>query len=162
VSARPDAYLEAMRTLAKLFVLIGAAAVLALTADMVAPEQTGAVAQAAQAKKSTVRANKRLRPRAVRTHIRPVTTFPGVVPPRQEFVMPNPNFRPYNSGTVAPNVAPARDPIVPGVGVVPQLPSIVRQETFGDRAARCAHQAGAFNVPADQRGVYQNRCASGQ
>jgi hypothetical protein len=151
-----------MRRYAKLLALVAATAVLGLTADMVVPEQTAAVAQAAQAKKSTVRGQKRLRARAVRTYIRPVTTFQGVMPPRQEFVMPNPNFPPYNSGTVRSNVAPARDPIVPGVGPVPQLPSIVRQETFSDRAARCAHQAGAFNVPADQRGVYQNRCASGQ
>jgi hypothetical protein len=151
-----------MRRLAWILTLAVPAAILMLTADMVVPEQTGAAAQAAQAKKSTVRTKKSVRVRAVQPYLQPAGTFPGVVAPRQEFVMPNPNFPPYNSGTVTPNVAPARDPIVPGVGPVPQLPSIVRQETFSDRAARCAHQAGAFNVPADQRGVYQNRCASGQ
>jgi hypothetical protein len=150
-----------MRSIGKIAILAGAIVLLA-PPEAVLPEHTGAVAQAAQAKKSTVRSKKRVRPRAVRTYLRPVTTFPGVVPPRQEFVMPNPNFRPYDSGTVRPNVAPARDPIVPGVGPVPQLPPIARPESFGDRAARCAHQAAAFNVPADQRGVYQNRCASGQ
>jgi hypothetical protein len=151
-----------MRRFAWILILASAAAVLMLTVDMVLPEQTGAAAQAAQAKKSTVRTKKRVRVRGVRTYLQPAGTFPGVVTPRQEFVMPNPNFPPYNSGTVMPNVAPARDPIVPGVRPVPQLPSIVRQESFGDRAARCAHQAGAFNVPPDQRGLYQNRCASGQ
>jgi len=151
-----------MRRLAWILTLAAAAAILMLTADVVVPEQTGAAAQAAQAKKSTVRTKKRVRVHGMRTYLQPAGTFPGVVAPRQEFVMPNPNFPPYNSGAVSPNVAPARDPIVPGVGPVPQLPSVVRQESFSDRAARCAHQAGAFNVPPDQRGVYQNRCASGQ
>jgi hypothetical protein len=150
-----------MRRLAKILAIAAVAAALTLATDVVLPEQAGAVAQAAQAKQSTVR-KKRLRPRAVRTYFRPVTTFPGVIPPRQELVMPNPNFPPYNSGTVTPNVAPARDPIVPGVGPVPQLPPIARPETFSDRVVRCTHQAGAFNVPADQRAVYQHRCASGQ
>lgn len=151
-----------MRRLAKILAIAAAAAVLTLATDVVLPEQAGAVAQAAQAKQSTVRAKKRVRVRAVRTYFRPVTTFPGVIPPRQELVMPNPNFPPYNSGTVTPNIAPARDPIVPGVGPVPQLPPIARPETFSDRVVRCTHQAGAFNVPADQRAVYQHRCASGQ
>ena len=84
------------------------------------------------------------------------------MPPRQGLVMPNPNFAPYNSGTVTPGMAPARDPIVPGVGPVPQLPPRVRPEIFGDRAARCFHQATAFNVPADQRAVYQHHCSTGQ
>jgi hypothetical protein len=151
-----------MRRLARILALAVAASVLTMTADMIVPERTGTVAQAAQAKKSTVRAKKRVRVRAMRTYFGPASTFPGVVAPRQELVMPNPNFPPYNSGTVAPNVAPARDPIVPGIGPVPQLPPLARPETFSDRAVRCSHQAAAFNVPADQRGVYQNRCASGR
>jgi hypothetical protein len=151
-----------MRRLAKILALAAAAVVLTMAADMAVPEQTGAVAQAAPAKKSTVRAKKRVRLRGARTYFQPVGTFPGVIPPRQEFVMPNPNFPPYNSGSVSPNVAPTRDPIVPGVGMVPQLPPRARPETFSDRAVRCAHQAAAYNVPADQRGVYQNRCASGR
>jgi hypothetical protein len=150
-----------MRSIGKIALLAGAVVLLSAP-EATLPAQTGAVAHAAQAKKSTVRAKKRVRPRAVGPQLRPVTTFPGVVPPRQEFVMPNPNFRPYNSGTVTPNIAPARDPIVPGVGPVPQLPPIARPETFSDRAVRCTHQAGAFNVPAEQRGTYVNRCASGQ
>ncbi len=150
-----------MRRLAWILALVAAAAILMLTAEVVVPEQTGAMAQAAQAKNSA-RAKKRGHVRGVRTYLRPAGTFPGVVTPRQELVMPNPNFPRYNPGTVTPNVAPARDPIVPGVGPVPQLPPIARPETFSDRAVRCSHQAAAFNVPADQRGVYQNRCASGR
>jgi hypothetical protein len=162
LAVRSDTYLNGMRGLAKILAIAVAATVLTIGADTILPEQTGAVAQAEQAKKSAVRAKKRVRVRAGRTYFRPVGTFPGVVPPRQELVMPNPNFPPYNSGIVTRNVAPARDPIVPGVGPVPQLPPIARPETFSDRAVRCSHQAAAFNVPADQRGVYQNRCASGQ
>ena len=150
-----------MRGLAKIAILTSAAFVAAAAADIVVPQPMSSVAQAAQARKSTIRAKKRLRLRAVRPYFRPVSTFSGVIPPRQEFVMPNPNFPPYNSATVAPNRPPARDPIVPGVGPVPQLPS-VRGETYGVRVVRCTHQAAAFNVPVEQRAVYQHRCSVGQ
>jgi hypothetical protein len=140
--------------------LLAGAMVIGSAPAAVVPEPISSVAQAAQAKKSTLRAKKRLPARTARPVLRPVSSIPGVIPPRQEFVMPNPNFPPYNSGTVAPMLPPARDPIVPGVGPVPQLPSI-RPETYGDRVVRCTHQATAFNVPADQRAIYQHRCSIG-
>jgi hypothetical protein len=147
-----------MRSFITIAILAGAMVITSVPHPILSG-QMSPVAQAAQSKKSTVRAKKRLRP--VRPYFRPVSTFPGVIPPRQEMVMPNPNFPPAHSGTVRPSIAPARDPIVPGVGPVPQLPS-VRPETYSDRVVRCTHQATAFNVPGEQRAVYLHRCSTGR
>jgi hypothetical protein len=52
------------------------------------------------------------------------------------------------SGRIVPNLPPVRQGIVPGGGV----------ETFGDRAARCAHQSGLYGVPAGQQNTYMHSC----
>jgi hypothetical protein len=52
------------------------------------------------------------------------------------------------SGQVVPNLPPVRQGIVPDGS----------RETFGDRAARCAHQSSAFGVPGDQRTSYLHNC----
>ncbi|MGN6462404.1 MAG: hypothetical protein ACTHLY_14520, partial [Pseudolabrys sp.] len=56
--------------------------------------------------------------------------------------------------------------VIPGTGqVVPSVPIVPRgsvpgggAESFGDRAARCAHQSGLAGVPNDQRGTYMGTC----
>lgn len=56
--------------------------------------------------------------------------------------------------------------VIPGTGqVVPSVPIVPRgsvpgggAESFGDRAARCAHQSGLAGVPGDQRGTYMGTC----
>jgi hypothetical protein len=53
--------------------------------------------------------------------------------------------------------------IVPGIGAVPNLPqspSVRGRETFNDRAIRCSHQSGVFNVPPGQTGTYIRNCAN--
>jgi hypothetical protein len=44
--------------------------------------------------------------------------------------------------------------------LVPNLPPVIsgRQEFVGERTARCAHQIGVFNVPANQTSTYMNSC----
>ena len=64
----------------------------------------------------------------------------GVAPAAPPITLP--------SGQVVPNVPPVNQGAVPGGG----------RETFGDRAARCAHQSGLYGVPADQQGTYMNSC----
>jgi hypothetical protein len=67
----------------------------------------------------------------------------------------------------APIKRPAPPIILPNGQVVPNLPPVSRgyvpsggRETFGDRAARCAHQSALFGVPADQRGTYLHSCTT--
>jgi hypothetical protein len=47
--------------------------------------------------------------------------------------------------------------IVPGLPPIPNLPH--GTETFQDRASRCAHQAGLYGVPNEQRNVYLGACS---
>ena len=64
-----------------------------------------------------------------------------------------------------PNAQVPRDLYVPQTGkVVPNLPTVSGSgrggaETFQDRAARCAHQAGVFGQGAD-RGSYMGACVN--
>lgn len=84
--------------------------------------------------------------------------YPEVVNPSPGLRMPDPNRPAYNSGTVAPLAVPRADPVTPGVGPVPQLPSAAR-ESYGDRVVRCTQQSIAGNVPDGQRAVYQHNCS---
>jgi len=52
------------------------------------------------------------------------------------------------NGQAVPNLPPVNQGLVPGGGA----------ETFGDRAARCAHQSGLYGVPAGQQGGYMGAC----
>jgi hypothetical protein len=65
---------------------------------------------------------------------------PRVATPAPPIVLPN--------GQVVPNLPPVNRGVVPGGG----------RETFGDRAARCAHQSGLYGVPGDQRHNYMHSC----
>ena len=60
---------------------------------------------------------------------------------------------------------PAPPTVLPGGQVIPNLPPVRqgivpdgRAETFGDRAARCAHQSGLYGVPAGQQSTYMHSC----
>jgi hypothetical protein len=68
-------------------------------------------------------------------------------PPPVEVAKPAPPIV-LPSGQAVPNLPPVRQGIVPGGG----------RETFGDRAARCAHQSGLYGVPAEQRNAYMHSC----
>jgi hypothetical protein len=71
---------------------------------------------------------------------RPARPPAGVAKPAPPTVLPN--------GQAVPNLPPVRQGIVPGGGT----------ETFGDRAARCAHQSGLYGVPAGKQGTYMHSC----
>jgi len=73
---------------------------------------------------------------------------------RPEF-SPEPRWR----DTPPPIVIPGTGQVVPSVPVVPRgsVPG-GGAESFGDRAARCAHQSGLAGVPNDQRGTYMGTC----
>jgi hypothetical protein len=64
----------------------------------------------------------------------------NIAKPAPPIVLPN--------GQSVPNLPPVRQGIVPGGG----------RETFGDRAARCAHQSGLYGVPAGQQNAYMHSC----
>jgi hypothetical protein len=65
-----------------------------------------------------------------------------------------------------PNTQVPPDLYVPQTGrVVPNLPTVSGSgrggaETFQDRAARCAHQAGVFGQPGGDRGSYIGACVN--
>ena len=70
-----------------------------------------------------------------------------VTPPSVTIVRPEPPTI-LPDGRSVPNLPPVSQGMVPGGGA----------ETFGDRAARCAHQLGLYGVPNDQRSVYMHSC----
>jgi len=79
---------------------------------------------------------------------KPSVTVPRpVAPPSVTIVRPEPPTV-LPGGQTVPNLPPVNQGIVPGGGV----------ETFGDRAARCAHQLGLYGMPNDQRSVYMHSC----
>jgi hypothetical protein len=65
-----------------------------------------------------------------------------------------------------PNAQVPPDLYIPQTGrVVPNLPTVSGSgrggaETFQDRAARCAHQAGVFGQPGGDRGSYMGACVN--
>ena len=65
-----------------------------------------------------------------------------------------------------PNAQVPPDLYVPQTGrVMPNLPTVSGSgrggaETFQDRAARCAHQAGVFGQPGSDRGSYMGACVN--
>lgn len=77
---------------------------------------------------------------------RPTPAPPSVVigKPPPPIVLPN--------GQVVPSTAP----VLQGNG------SATPTENFGSAVARCAHQATAAGVPANQRSIYMNQCTSGR
>lgn len=77
---------------------------------------------------------------------------PRRVPPAQA---PEQRWR----DTPPPIVMPGTGQVVPSVPVVPRgsVPG-GGAESFGDRAARCAHQSGLAGLPGDQRGTYMGTC----
>ena len=77
---------------------------------------------------------------------------PRRVPPAQP---PEQRWR----DTPPPIVMPGTGQVVPSVPVVPRgnVPG-GGAESFGDRAARCAHQSGLAGLPGDQRGIYMGTC----
>lgn len=89
----------------------------------------------------------------------------------------NPYVSPRRTQQRSRRVLPAQAPeqrwrdtpppiVMPGTGqVVPSVPVVPRgsvpgggAESFGDRAARCAHQSGLAGLPGDQRGTYMGTC----
>ena len=72
---------------------------------------------------------------------------------------------PKSTVVPTPNAQVPPDLYVPQTGkVVPNLPTVsgsgrAGAETFQDRAARCAHQAGVFGQGAD-RGSYMGACVN--
>ena len=78
-------------------------------------------------------------PNTTRTQPAP-SAPPRVMTPAPPTVLP--------SGQAVPNLPPVNQGIVPGGG----------RETFGDRAARCAHQSGLYGVPVGQQGTYMHSC----
>lgn len=64
----------------------------------------------------------------------------------------------------APVVSPPPPIVVPQTGqVLPNLPIIAPsgprgRESYQDRAARCAHQAGTYGAAAGDRGTYIGTC----
>jgi hypothetical protein len=72
---------------------------------------------------------------------------------------------PKSTVVPTPNAQVPPDLYVPQTGkVVPNLPTVSGSgrggaETFQDRAARCAHQAGVFGQGAD-RGSYMGACVN--
>lgn len=79
------------------------------------------------------------KPNSARTRPLPRSSV-GVAPAPPPTILP--------SGQAVPNLPPANQGPVPGGGI----------ETFGDRAARCAHQYSVYSVPADQQSTYMNSC----
>jgi len=67
---------------------------------------------------------------------------------------------PFPTATVPPPI------VVPQTGqVLPNLPTVPGagpggRETFQDRAARCAHQAGVYGQAAGDRGTYVGTCVN--
>jgi hypothetical protein len=76
-------------------------------------------------------------------HPQPVPHYQVVAPPRPK--LPPPMFVP-ETGRVLPNLPPA---VGSGSG---------GKETFQDRAARCAHQAGVYGAAVGNRSSYINSC----
>lgn len=87
------------------------------------------------------------------------TSFPGVIPANPGLNLPNPNRPAYNSGTVPPLAVPRQDPILPGIGYVPQVPARSSPETYQDRVVRCTHQSGLGGLSGSQRNVYVHNCS---
>jgi len=98
-----------------------------------------------------------------------VAPEPGVVTPRQP--LRGLQDRPDTAWTqpLAPSARPrvAQPPpiVLPNGQIVPSLPPADRglapgggAESFGDRAARCAHQSGLYGVPGEQRHNYMHLC----
>jgi hypothetical protein len=81
----------------------------------------------------------------------PRGTVKHVVTPRSTTIQP-------------PNTAVPPPIVVPQTGqVLPNLPTVSRSgprgsETFQDRAARCAHQAGVYGPAAGDRNAYVGTC----
>jgi hypothetical protein len=73
--------------------------------------------------------------------------------------LPRTTLIPPPKSGIAP-VRPLRqDPgptVVPGLRPIPNLPH--GNESFQDRASRCAHQAGLYGVPNDKRTAYFGAC----
>ncbi|HUL89034.1 MAG TPA: hypothetical protein VLU23_12735 [Pseudolabrys sp.] len=74
--------------------------------------------------------------------------------------IPKPKTVPFPTATVPPPI------VVPQTGrVLPNLPTVPGagpggRETFQDRAARCAHQAGVYGQAAGDRGTYMGTCVN--
>ena len=77
---------------------------------------------------------------------------------RQHVVIPRPAPTPQRRTAVPPPI------VVPQTGqVLPNLPAISGSgpggaETYQDRAARCAHQAGVYGQAAGERNAYVGSC----
>ena len=84
-------------------------------------------------------------PRRSRQHVKPL---PKAKPPRQRSDAPPPPIVVPQSGRVVPSVPVVPRGSVPGGG----------RESFGDRAARCAHQGGLAGLPNDQQNSYMGTC----
>jgi hypothetical protein len=77
---------------------------------------------------------------------------------REHVVIPRPAPTPQARRRVPPPI------VVPETGrVLPNLPTVTPSgpngtETYQDRAARCAHQAGVYGQAAGDRSTYINSC----
>src|SRR5690606_11214775 len=100
--------------------------------------------------------------------MRPEPGTPGVAPPYRSprhsrgRVKPGPKAEPPRQRSYAPLppiVMPETGRVVPSVPIVPRgaVPG-GGAETFGDRAARCAHQGGLAGLPNDQQNSYMGTC----
>jgi hypothetical protein len=84
-------------------------------------------------------------PHRTRQHVKPL---PKAKSPRQpSYVSPPPIVMP-ETGRVVPSIPIVPRGAVPGGGA----------ESFGDRAARCAHQGGLAGLPNDQQNSYMGTC----
>jgi hypothetical protein len=100
--------------------------------------------------------------------MRPEPGTPGVAPsyrsprrtPQQVKPLPKAKSPRQRSYTVPPPIVmPETGRVVPSVPIVPRgaVPG-GGAESFGDRAARCAHQGGLAGLPNDQQNSYMGTC----
>ena len=57
-----------------------------------------------------------------------------------------------------PIVLPGSGRVIPNLPPSPDVPAA--RESAQDRSIRCAHQAGVFGVPAEQRNLYIGTCVN--
>ena len=87
-------------------------------------------------------------------------TVPSTTIPRTQPIPPV--AAPAVPGVADQAAGPPEFTFTPGLRPTPNLPPVVsgRRETFQDRAIRCHHQSGLYNVPGSQTSAYVNNCVN--